>query len=138
MKKENIIILIGCFLMEILTINFIILTIIEIQGGFDQLFTTLTYLFVNLIIITAEIAMVIYGHSKEQHKEIEVYAIIIPFAIIILSMLVFVNLADSLLYGHTEIFDKLVAYPYLILILTAIIFYGSLKKILDRYYSEFE
>ena len=138
MKKGIIVIITGSFLMYFLTINYIILSIIEIQGGLYQLNTMLTFLFVFLIIITAEIALVIFGHLKEQHKEIEVYAIIIPFFIPILSVVLIANLTNSLLYSYTDYYDQFVVYPYLVLILTVIVFYGSFKNILDRYYSVFE
>jgi hypothetical protein len=138
MKKGNIIIIIGCALMEILTMFYFILNIIEVQGGLYQLETALYFFIGFLIIITAEIALVLYGNFKVQYKAIEVYATIIPFSIPILSIIFVDNLADSLLYAYTEYYDQFVAYPHLILLLTAIIFLGSLKNILDRYHSEFE
>ena len=138
MKKGNAIIIIVCFLMEILTIYFIILSIIKVQEGLNQFRSVSYFLIVFLIIITAEIALVIYGHFNEQHKVIEVYTIIIPFTIPILSFLFTNILASSLLYDYTDYYDQFVAYPQLVLILTAIVFFGSLKNILDRYYSEFE
>lgn len=138
MKKGNIVMIIGCFLMYFLTINFIVLISVEIQGGIHQLNTALAFLFVFLVIITAEIALVIYGHIKEQLKVIEVYAIIIPFFLPILSVVFIAVLSDSLLYGYPDYYVQFVAYPYLLLILAAIVFFGSLKNILDRYYSAFE
>ncbi len=138
MKKGNIVIIVGCFLMYFLTINFIVLVSAEIQGGIHQLNIVLAFLFVFLLIITVEIALVIYGHIKEQLKSIEVYAIIIPFFLPILSVVFIAVLSDSIPYGYPDYYDQFVAYPYLLLILTVIVFFGSLKNILDRYYSAFE